>query len=470
MTTRGQIPADVIHEILVLLSDFSTLSAAIRVSKSFYDTFQARPNLIVHAVLNNAVGPALPQAARLEQYKENVASTEDPRILTLPNEEHFRGSHLKLTRASAMSMERSANAVRILEDFYSIRFKDRSCRSSRLDPKESLRFGRAMYRYWLCYELLKNVAFTYKPGEDDDEDEDDEDDEDGYQAPHNNDEEEGLDKDRRLTRDGFLTEFTHLPSEELFEILEMCTFLKDTETWMGKAYWKSYYAYDAYIHTPWTPVDPMQLARHVEAHRPQEDYFRGYSDNDLIPNAARRVLRLRKVPEDRLADPNLRVIVTSANGSQDCCSRCQAVCGTGLFGSTNMFLLGGLIGSGEQTALLPGALHRNRDEMRLLQYHIKNTQRLIATETIVHEMMAMEPEGEDTDGEQWSKDEWYCMECIKQLFRNRFMLWWREAKRQGGAPAQDDCWYGYNCRTMTHRSAHAMKLNHLCKPTRGEAP
>ena len=100
-------------------------------------------------------------------------------------------------------------------------------------------------------------------------------------------------------------------------------------------------------------------------------------------------------------------------------------------GLQDMFLLGGLIGSGEQTALLPGALHRNRDEMRLLQYHIKNTQRLIATETIVHEMMAMEPEGEDTDGEQWSKDEWYCMECIKQLFRNRFMLWWREAKRQG---------------------------------------
>ena len=122
MTTRGQIPADVIHEILVLLSDFSTLSAAIRVSKSFYDTFQARPKLIVHAVLNNAVGPALPQAARLEQYKQNVASTEDPRILTLPNEEHFRGSHLKITRASAMSMERSANAVRILEDFYSIRY------------------------------------------------------------------------------------------------------------------------------------------------------------------------------------------------------------------------------------------------------------------------------------------------------------------------------------------------------------
>ncbi|KAH9890977.1 hypothetical protein C8Q73DRAFT_104979 [Cubamyces lactineus] len=469
MTTRIHLPTDVIHEILVLLSDFSTLSAAIRTSKSFYDTFQARSKLIVRAVLINVVGPALPQAARLEQYKQNVASTDDPRMLTLPSEEHFRGPNIEVTRATALAMEKCANAVRILEDFYSIRFKDRTCRSSRLNPEETLRFGRAMYRYWLCYELLKNVAFTFRPDEDEDEDEDDED---YYQAPGNDDEEEGLDKDRRLTRDGFLSQFTDIPSEELFEILEMCAFLKDTETWMGKVYWKSYYPYGqlntqnhglgAYlIHvvpTPWTPVDPLQLARHIEAHRPQEDYFRGHSDHDLISNAARRVLHLRKVPEDRLAAP-IRAIVTSPNGSQDCCSRCQAVCGTSLFGSSNMFLLGGLMSTEEQTALLPGVLYRNRDEMRLLRHHIKDHQRLIPTETIVHEMMDMDPEGEDADGEHWSKDEWYCMECIKQLFRNRFMLWWREAKRQSGAPAQDDCWYGYNCRTMTHKSAHATKLN-----------
>ena len=122
MTTRIRIPTDVIHEILVLLSDFSTLSAAIRASKSFYDAFQARSKLILHAVLSNAVGPALPQALRLEQYKQNVASTEDPRIHNLPSEEHFQGLDVELTRAAALSMEKCANAVRIIEDFYSIRY------------------------------------------------------------------------------------------------------------------------------------------------------------------------------------------------------------------------------------------------------------------------------------------------------------------------------------------------------------
>ena len=96
-----------------------------------------------------------------------------------------------------------------------------------------------------------------------------------------------------------------------------------------------------------------------------------------------------------------------------------------------MFLLGGLMSTEELVALLPGALYRNRDEMRLLRHHINNSQHFIAVETIVHQMMGMDLEGEDADGEHWSKDEWYCIECIKQLFRNRFMLWWREAKQQG---------------------------------------
>ena len=95
-----------------------------------------------------------------------------------------------------------------------------------------------------------------------------------------------------------------------------------------------------------------------------------------------------------------------------------------------MFLLGGLMSTEELAAMLPGALYRNRDEMRLLRHHINNAQHFIAVETIVHQMMGTDLEGEDADGEHWSKDEWYCIECIKQLFRNRFMLWWREAKQQ----------------------------------------
>lgn len=42
----------------------------------------------------------------------------------------------------------------------------------------------------------------------------------------------------------------------------------------------------------------------------------------------------------------------------------------------------------------------------------------------------------DTDGNDddeqhhWSKDEWYCLACIKDLFRQRFMVWWRQTKEK----------------------------------------
>uniref|UniRef100_A0A453HHX4 Aprataxin and PNK-like factor PBZ domain-containing protein n=1 Tax=Aegilops tauschii subsp. strangulata TaxID=200361 RepID=A0A453HHX4_AEGTS len=35
------------------------------------------------------------------------------------------------------------------------------------------------------------------------------------------------------------------------------------------------------------------------------------------------------------------------------------------------------------------------------------------------------------------------------------------------AADRDSCWYGFMCRTQHHRQDHAKKLNHVCRPTRG---
>jgi len=32
---------------------------------------------------------------------------------------------------------------------------------------------------------------------------------------------------------------------------------------------------------------------------------------------------------------------------------------------------------------------------------------------------------------------------------------------------RESCWYGFMCRTQHHRPDHAKKLNHVCRPTRG---
>ena len=189
-------------------------------------------------------------------------------------------------------------------------------------------------------------------------------------------------------------------------------------------------------------------------------------------------------------------------------------------------LLSGVLTPYERMALLPGLLPRNREETKLLLTHIMKSrnQKRIPEKDLFHELVDLEI-GDDGDAvqeaHQWSKDGWYCLECMKDLYRQRLLDWWRQAKvksaylhlllwcvvancqcrRRAGSrrllvrscaplgsglvPTENDR-YGYNCRTMTHRPAHALKLNvcsscfsippdltdvscqHLCYPTRGD--
>lgn len=78
----------------------------------------------------------------------------------------------------------------------------------------------------------------------------------------------------------------------------------------------------------------------------------------------------------------------------------------------------------------------------------------------------------------WSVDDWLCEDCVQNLLSNNLHLWLLYRKRQctsrlscaivrhlssyspsAGETIPEDCWYGYNCRTQTHRLGHARKLN-----------
>ena len=75
-------------------------------------------------------------------------------------------------------------------------------------------------------------------------------------------------------------------------------------------------------------------------------------------------------------------------------------------------------------------IEKTHDEVLQLVGHLRDHLQPVADEHLVRELMVMEPEGEDADNEHWSSNDWYCLECIKHLFRQRLMLWWRETKRQ----------------------------------------
>ncbi|KAH8823220.1 hypothetical protein DL96DRAFT_1616969 [Flagelloscypha sp. PMI_526] len=71
--------------------------------------------------------------------------------------------------------------------------------------------------------------------------------------------------------------------------------------------------------------------------------------------------------------------------------------------------------------------------------------------------------------DDWKKDDWVCEMCLIELVKISIPKWWINKKEEQGEPMpSQDCCYGWNCRTMTHNDSHASKLNHFCKPTRGD--
>ncbi|KAF6139407.1 hypothetical protein GIB67_026249 [Kingdonia uniflora] len=63
-----------------------------------------------------------------------------------------------------------------------------------------------------------------------------------------------------------------------------------------------------------------------------------------------------------------------------------------------------------------------------------------------------------------------CNGCYEKLVS--FLLYWfrvttRHYLLPPDASKREDCWYGFSCRTQHHNDDHALKRNHICRPTRG---
>ena len=96
---------------------------------------------------------------------------------------------------------------------------------SRLEPDETLRFDRALYRYWLYWDMVEVGLF-------DDNEHDDDDDED--------EEKSDIERDERLARVGLIEVISDLSTEEICQIYHIGSFCEETLRWQKHAFAPAY--------------------------------------------------------------------------------------------------------------------------------------------------------------------------------------------------------------------------------------
>jgi len=444
---------DLVDYILTLVPSFTALSAVIRTSKGVYTVFNARQKSIVRAVAENVVGHpgALPAALRMVRREIHVDTDDDcfddegnpwcPEV----GASEAEVMQVPLSRREACRLDECTSHLRVLlhnvQLFMTYRHKDRTSARSQLTEEECLRFRRAMYRFWMYCNL--------------------------YEVPE-------YDFDHVLPRNysAVCVDFLHaIPVDELYELARAAVFVAETFHWgiMARCY------------TSDEPIESRSWYRNISALGPHAawEHFvdmdvhitADVSEDGFFWNAYSTVLGRLEVKVNEREEKLAKAILGQIPRHQDSCDRCHAVRGNDLWGTQNWDLLRGDLNQLALIQLFPGNLRRNPVETKLF---------LIATDPaflgytyvqMMEQLFALP--SDDSPGDAWSRDGSYCLGCVQVLFTERLLPWWYQRRRAGicfaeGPLPTENCWYGYNCRTMMHREAHAKKLNHLCAPTRGD--
>lgn len=167
--------SDLIHCVFTSLSDFATLLSTILVSKSFHEVFQAHPSSILSSVAKTQVGSdLLPCAVRLAHFdRGEYLASRVSYLQDFPSEKRFSHDVPAITPyvAALAKNDRTATELELLFSIMCVllsisprvcadgclgdRHKDRASGfRSLLSPRESLRFRRAFYRWWLMINLF----------------------------------------------------------------------------------------------------------------------------------------------------------------------------------------------------------------------------------------------------------------------------------------------------------------------------
>ncbi|KAJ7469956.1 hypothetical protein B0H11DRAFT_2435097 [Mycena galericulata] len=453
------IPNDVTNHLLSASPDFSTLHSAIGVCKTWHRIFKAHPKAVMRSVAFNLAGPALPQAVQLLRYpyeeKRSEWSDPDGDENDADEEEDEDPAEddtlpVKLTTAKSLAassesadigdlsleekaqLQKNAKIVQNLEGIFRLRHMDRS---RQLTALESHHFRRAMYRVMLYCKLfylplnLEDIASM--------EDVPDELDQ-MIEARHSMLNEYSTPE---LLEIRAVVAFLH---ELIREILDQGDYdrLKDISLSTGPEV-----ILEAYLSKQRASFEAA-LEPGVMTGGGQTSLFPGFfEDNSFFGGWFSAPLD--RICKERTVVPppsewDAIFIDTSA-----ACGKCNVVPGPGLR----------LWGEASEHLLL-GNLKNNIVETETLLALFTSSG--CGADIVVLEIHDLKTPAFAT----WKKEERLCSACLDKLVAAHLHLWLFKRKVLNGWTPTEDCWYGYNCRTQTHKREHAKNKNHLCAPTR----
>ncbi|KAF7336517.1 hypothetical protein MSAN_02283700 [Mycena sanguinolenta] len=439
---------DLIDRIFTFCPEFATLHSLILVSKAFRRS-------ITRAVAYNIVGPALPQALRVIRYPYHTADggdrqQDDPGVLATECPEDHDAS--VISPDEKKSLERNSKTIEALEDIFSLTQKDRTSRTSVLTTDESWRFRRAAYRIMLYCNI--------------------------FPASHGDDLDEDSIRHVQRQRTAVLQEY---PTDELLQLYAVFRFFRgiledacdeDADNQSSIVNVLLTMGPDGVKHV-WDERTYHSLADEIDFDWDEDlDYplYRGYFSLPLD-----NIWTARKVKPPKDEEPASKFILDTIIGANDTCSQCAAPGGLSLLTEANWrrapLYPGHLLkGKLQQTVTIQKSLfdmlhahsrdnHDSSDSDSRYYFTDENCGPWIASVFDV---------SKPTEWDGWTKDKSYCLTCLTNFLEEHLWRWLLQEQIKGGWSPPQNCWYGYNCRTMVHNQTHANKLNHLCVPTRGD--
>ncbi|EJD48649.1 hypothetical protein AURDEDRAFT_150800 [Auricularia subglabra TFB-10046 SS5] len=179
-------------------------------------------------------------------------------------------------------------------------------------------------------------------------------------------------------------------------------------------------------------------------------------------------------------------LLRSTVGFMDICCHCGGQAGIHLYNRTNWRYLRRMRDTVGYWLSLPHNLGYNRGETLMLHQYLANNparrsqtsdteqprlgnilEDLFDLPNVITSARLQQHMAQDGFALR-TPDDWMCDGCIQAFMQQRLWIWWYRQKLLGrvlNETVREDCWYGYECRTQTHKPEHAARLNHLCVNT-----
>ncbi|KAF5380712.1 hypothetical protein D9757_007050 [Collybiopsis confluens] len=502
MSSGLPVPDDILHNILCYSQTFSSLFSEISTCKSFYNVFQTHPKSIMRAVAHNICGPPLPQALRCIRHPDIAPkslkkltrwgsnSNSDAEDVDMTVERRSKAddteyvvdldslSEAPITGEETFQLVENAAVARRLEDLFSrrqvhtsylipliltlVRYVNRGFQTTQLDPTESQVFCAAVYHLMLYSSIFHPSTWISDLPDDED--------------PTNDTLGESRRREALIKRSKFLT---HLSTPELLQVHSVAEFVKELVAWCVRM---DGYPDDiqdfALAAGPTLVLECFDNPQH--GLRPIDDVLDFFEEElDLNPNISGYLSApLNKVLAERKEKPppsdftHWRSISSRIREENAQCDRCHQSYGLQVYHESTLgnysdpnISVGSYNSRYEYrwdriSNYLRANLRYNRVETAALaleaEEHGQNLLSKIWSD--LWDLNMVKQQETAPSFPDWTRDGFLCEACFRAFMVENLWAWFRYRKSAKG-PVLENCWYGYNCRTQTHREEHAAKLN-----------